>query len=80
MSDRPLLAERRKQLEETLLSIFQGLQLPTSDLSDEEVVDGLSLVLPLEPAERQELLEADGPVERALRLIRRLRENDSVLL
>ncbi len=80
VSDRPLLAERRKQLEETLLSIFPGMQLPPSDLSDEEVVDGLSLVLPLEPAHRQELLEVDGPVERALRLIRRLRENDSVLL
>ena len=80
VSDRALLAERRKQLEETLLSIFPGMQLPPSDLSDEEVVDGLSLVLPLEPAHRQELLEVDGPVERALRLIRRLRENDSVLL
>ena len=80
VSDRALLAERRKQLEETLLSIFPGMQLPPSDLSDEEVVDSLSLVLPLEPAHRQELLEVDGPVERALRLIRRLRENDSVLL
>ena len=69
----PLLAQRRQQLEEALLSVSPGMQLPPSDLSDEEVVDGLSLVLPLEPAERQELLEADGPVERALRLIRRLR-------
>ncbi len=80
VSARPLLAQRRQQLEETLLSVSPGIELPPSDLSDEEVVDGLSLVLPLERAERQELLEADGPVERALRLIRRLRENDSVLL
>ncbi len=80
VTDRPLLAERRRQLEETLLSISPGMQLPPSDLSDEEVVDGLSQVLPLEPAHRQELLEVDGLVERALRLIRRLRENDSVLL
>ena len=80
VSDRPLLAQRRQQLEEALLSVSPEMQLPPSDLSDEEVVDGLSLVLPLEPAERQELLEADGPVERALRLIRRLRENNSVLL
>ena len=80
VTDRPLLAERRRQLEETLLSISPGMQLPPSDLSDEEVVDGLSQVLPLEPAHRQELLETDGLVERALRLIRRLRENDSVLL
>ena len=77
VGDRPLLAQRRQQLQETLLSVFPGMQLPPSDLSDEEVVDGLSLVLPLEPAHRQELLEVDGPVERALRLIRRLRENDS---
>ena len=80
VTDRPLLAQRRRQLEETLLSITPGMQLPPSDLSDEEVVDGLSQVLPLEPAHRQELLEVDGLVERALRLIRRLRENDSVLL
>ena len=80
VSDRPLLAERRRQLERTLLSVWPEAQLPASDLSDEEVVDGLSLALPLEPAHRQELLEADGLVERAFRLIRRLRENDSVRL
>ncbi len=79
-STRSLLTQRRQELEGTVLSIWPGIQLPPSDLSDDEVVDGLSLVLPLEPAHRQELLEADGPVERALRLIRRLRENDSVLL
>jgi hypothetical protein len=80
VSDRSLLAETRQKLEETLLSVMPRMPLPPSDLPDEEVVDGLSLVLPLEPAHRQELLEADGPVERALRLIRRLIENDSVLL
>ena len=79
-SDRPLLAQRRRELEETLLSVLPELQLPPPDLSDEEVIDGLSQGLRLEPAHRQELLEADGPVERASRLIRRLRENDSVLL
>ena len=77
VGDRPLLIQRRQQLEETLLSILPGMPLPPSDLSDEEVVDGLSQVLPLEPAHRQELLEADGPIERAARLIRRLRSNDS---
>ena len=80
LSDLPLLAERRQQLEEVLLTISPGTQLPPSDLSEEEVVDGLSQGLPLEPAHRQELLEADGPVDRALRLIRRLRGNASVLL
>ena len=71
-SDRPLLKQRRQQLERALLSVSPGIQLPPLDLPDEEVVDGLSLVLPLEPADRQELLEADGPLERALRPIRHL--------
>ena len=74
-SDRPLLAERRQQLERALVAAFPGMQLPPSDLSDVELVDGLSVALPLEPAHRQELLEADGSVERAVRLIRRLRGN-----
>ena len=72
VSDSPLLAQRRQQLERAVLSVYPGMRLPPSDFSDEEVVDGLSLVLPLEPVERQELLEADGPLERALGLIRRL--------
>ena len=80
LSERPLLAERRQQLEQTVLSVWPQARLPASDVPDDEVVDGLSLVAPLEPAHRQELLEADGLVERAFRLIRRLRENDSVQL
>ena len=80
VSDRAILAERRQQLEQTLLSIWPQSRLPPPDLSDGEVVNGLSLVLPLEPGHRQELLEEDGLVERASRLIRRLRENDSVQL
>ena len=80
VSDRPLLAERRQQLEQTVLSVWPEAQLPASDLPDDEVIDGLALAVPLEPAHRQELLEADGLVERAFRLIRRLRENDSVQL
>lgn len=78
--DRPLLSQRRRELESVLQSISPGAPLPPSNFSDEEVIDGLSIVLPLDPAYRQELLEADGPAERGLRLIRRLRENDSVQL
>ncbi len=69
-SDRALLSQRRELLERTLRRLSPGIQLPPSDVADEEVVDGFSAVLPIEPAQRQELLEADGPVERALRLIR----------
>ena len=57
-----------------------AVRLLPSDLSDEEIVDGVSSALPLEPAHRLELLEANGPVERAERLINRLRANGSVLL
>jgi Lon protease-like protein len=78
--DRPLLAQRRQQLEAILLSLSPPLRLPPSDVSDEEIVDGLASALPLEPAQRLELLEADGPVERAERLITRLRLNISVPL
>ena len=80
VSDRALLTETRQLLEETLSSFAPEMQLPPADLSDEEVVDGLSAVLRMEPAERQELLETEGPIERALRLIRLLREKNSVLL
>jgi Lon protease-like protein len=68
----PLLAQRRQQLERALLSRSPGMQLPPSDMPDEEVIDGLSAVFPLQPADRQDLLEADGPIERALRLVRLL--------
>jgi Lon protease-like protein len=78
--DRPLLSQRRREIESFLQSISPGAPLPPSAFSDEQVIDGLSIVLPLDPAHRQELLEADGPAERGLRLIRRLRENDSVAL
>ena len=43
-------------------------------MSDAEVIDGLSLVAPIEPTERQGLLEADGPVQRASELASLLRQ------
>ena len=72
-TDRPALAERRRQLEASVLSAFPGAQLPPPDLSDEELVDGLSLVIPMDPAVRQQLLEADGPLQRASNLAGLLR-------
>ena len=79
-SDRPLLTQRRRQLEEAILSVSPPMPQPPANLSGEQVIDGLSILLRLEPAHRQELLEAEGHVERALTLIRRLAENASVLL
>lgn len=71
-SDRALLEQRRRQLEEAVRSAYPGAPLPPATASHEEAVDGLSLLLPLDPAQRQELLEADGPAERASMLIRLL--------
>lgn len=71
--DRPLLAQWRAQIDASLLSAFPGAPPPPTDMTDEEVVDGISLILPMEPSERQLLLEANGPVERASNLARLLR-------
>jgi Lon protease-like protein len=67
------LAERRRQLEAAVLGAFPGAPLPPAALSDQEMVDALSLVLPMQPADRQQLLEAEGPLERASGLARQLR-------
>lgn len=78
--ERSELSATRQELERALGAAFPGAQPPPSDLSDEEVIDALSLVLPIEPAERQELLEAEGSIERATKLIellhRRLSQAD----
>jgi Lon protease-like protein len=71
--DRALLAERRRQLEQAATSRFPNVPPPRAELTDEEVVDGLALLLPLRPAERLELLEAAGPLERAELLLGLLR-------
>jgi Lon protease-like protein len=73
LDDRDLLALRRRQLEDAFVSALPGARRPSADLSDEQVIDGLSVVVPLEPAQRQELLEAQGPIQRALSLIAMLR-------
>jgi Lon protease-like protein len=63
---RPLLARRRRQLEDALRSAALGREVPPPSVSDEEAIDGLSLSLRLAPAQRQTLLESAGPAERAL--------------
>ena len=66
--ERPRLSRRRRQLEDALRAASMGSEVPGAGLSDEEAIDGLSLSLPLAPAQRQALLEAAGPIERALAL------------
>lgn len=74
-ADPELLTVRRRQLEEAVLSVYPQAQLPPASLSDDQAIDGLALAVPLDPAQRQHLLEADGPAERASMLIGFLRES-----
>jgi Lon protease-like protein len=71
--DREELSQRRRQLEAAVLSAFPNAQLPPADLSDEALIDALALALPMEPVDRQAVLEADGPLERAAALVAHLR-------
>jgi Lon protease-like protein len=64
--DRPLLARRRRQLEDALRSASLGREVPSPSVPDAEAIDALSLSLRLAPAQRQTLLESAGPAERAL--------------
>jgi Lon protease-like protein len=72
-ANRPLLAQRRRQIEAAVLGLFRDARLPPAALSDEEAIDALSLALPLEPGVRQSLLEADGSLARAGALLQLLR-------
>jgi hypothetical protein len=73
VSDPELLASRRRQLEAAVRLAFPRAPLPSTAVPDARAIDDLSIVLPLEPAERLEVLEADGPLERAATLVRLLR-------
>lgn len=72
-ANRPLLAQRRREIEAAVRSLFRGARLPPAVLPDEEAIHSLALSLPLEPQARQALLEAEGPVERAGALLQLLR-------
>jgi Lon protease-like protein len=71
-ANRPLLAQRRRQIEAAVVGLFRSARLPPAALRDEEAIAALALSLPLEPADRQALLEADGPVARAGALLQLL--------
>jgi Lon protease-like protein len=71
--ERELLTRRRHQVEDALRAAFPSSPGPPASASDEQVIDGLSLMVPLEPAQRQRLLEADGLLERASTLIALIR-------
>ena len=63
--DRAALGRRRPQLAELYATIAPGSEPPPDDIADEVLVNGLAQLLDLDPLDRQELLEASGPLERA---------------
>ena len=67
--DRELLGEQRRHLEELVMSVAPNAQPPAADLSDEDVINIFTQFLPLEPTDRQILLEEDGAVPRSKVLI-----------
>lgn len=73
VDDPELLSSRRRQVEAAVRSAFPGAPLPASGVPDERAIDDIATMLPLERTERLELIEADGPLERAAILVRVLR-------
>jgi len=71
--DRGRLAQRRRQVEAALRARYPRAQLPPASVTDAEAIDGLALAVPLQAAQRRELLDASGPVERAALLLGMIR-------
>ena len=68
------LGTERRRLESLVLALSDRLGIGQSPagVPDEQVVDELSQYLPIDPLSRQQLLEQDGPLSRALALIEML--------
>jgi Lon protease-like protein len=68
--DRRMIRAERPRIESLLLTALRAseVQIPGS-LSDEDLVHALCQYLEFQPAERQALLECDGPVARCRALI-----------
>ena len=65
--ERAALGKQRQQLEELLESIAPSS--PPTEISDEELVNGLAQYLDFHPIDRQELLEQEGALSRSRALI-----------
>jgi len=63
------LTSRGQLLVEAFKSIVPNSQGPPSDLSDGDMVNGLAQYLVMDPLDRQNLLEASGPADRAEALL-----------
>ena len=66
---RAALGEQRRQLTELLAVIAPDSDPPPSQLPDQDLVNGLAQFLDIQPSDRQELLEQEGPLARAKALI-----------
>ena len=66
---RARLPEQRKRLVALLLEIAPGSTAPPLEVSDEDVINTLAQLLPMEPADRQVLLESNGLLERSETLL-----------
>lgn len=65
----------RGELLEALAARVPNARPPPPDLSDLDLVNGLAQVLDLDPLDRQDLLEAPGPLARARALIELVRRD-----
>ena len=69
--DARALGEVRQELESLLLALTDrlGIVQPPAGVPDEQVVDELAQFLPMDPSNRQELLEEQGALERGRALV-----------
>ena len=63
--DRRVLRGYRERLAEVFTAMAPSRDTPPEDVTDADLVNALSQFLPLDPQDRQALLEADGPRARA---------------
>ena len=75
--DQVALREYRDRLSTVFTAMAPGAQAPPSNLTDEELVNGLSQFLELGPLVRQSLLESEGPLARSEMLLELVSELES---
>lgn len=78
-ADRLALADYRAELTTLLMAIAPSTNPPPRALPDENLVNGLAQYADIDPLDRQDLLELDGPLARAQLLIDLLDTQVSIL-
>jgi Lon protease-like protein len=67
--EKAALGEQRPQIVAAYVAIAPDAEPPPPQLTDEDLVNGLAQFLNLAPLDRQQLLEADGPLARGEALL-----------